>query len=298
MAKRVSFDEVRNNNLRSTLLILFFLVFMTALGAAIGWVWGSYVFGAIITLIAASIYALIAYIQGRRMLTKMTGARELTKKEFPHAYNAIEDLSLAAGIPTPQRYVIDTPALNAFATGRNPENAAVVLTTGLIKHLNREELEGVIAHEIAHIKNYDIRVMMIGAVITGIILFLSQFLLRSFFFGGGRRNDGKAGVIMLVVAIVLAILSPIISEMIKLAISRKREYSADAGAATITRYPQGLANALRKISADPKPEEKIANSALNHMYISNPDRKKAGFWSKAFSTHPPTEERIKRLEQM
>ena len=271
---------------------------MAGLAAAIGLVWGNMLFGVILTLIAASIYAAIAYYQGRNMITKMTGARELTKKEYPHAYHAIEGMSLAAGIPTPAKYIIDTPARNAFATGRNPDNAAVVLTTGLIEALNREELEGVIAHEIAHIQNHDIKVMMIGAVITGIILFLSQVLIRSVFFSGGRSNNSKGNGILIIVAIVLAVLSPFISEMIKLAISRKREYAADAGAAVITRYPPGLANALRKIAADPKPQEKIANSATNHLYISNPDRKKPGFWAKLMSTHPPIEERITRLENM
>ncbi len=298
MATLVSFDEIRKNNLRSALLIGFFLVLMTLIGLAIGWVWDSLLFGAILTLIAASVYALIAYMQGRTLITKMVGARELTKKEFPHAYHAIEGMSLAAGIPTPKMYVIDTPALNAFATGRSPEDGAVVLTTGLIKTLNRQELEGVIAHELAHIRNYDIRVMMVAAVITGILLFLSQFLLRSMFFSGGRSRGGKGQVILLLVAIVLAILSPIIAEMIRLGISRKREYAADAGAAVITRYPPGLAGALRKIANDPKPAERIANQATNHLFISNPERKKTGFWARMFSTHPPIEERIKRLEMM
>ncbi len=298
MAKLVSFDEIRANNLRSILLIGFFLLLMGLIGVAIGLVWGNILFGIIITLIAASVYALMAYLQGRAMVTKMVGARELTKKEFPHAYHSIEGLSLAAGIPTPKMYVIDTPALNAFATGRNPDNSAVVLTTGLIAKLNRQELEGVIAHELAHIRNYDIRVMMIAAVITGVLLFLSQFLLRSLFFSGGRGRDGKGQIIMIVVAIVLAILSPIIAEMIRLGISRKREYAADAGAVVLTRYPAGLAGALKKISADPKPAERIANSATNHLFISNPDRKKTGFWARTFSTHPPIEDRIDRLERM
>ncbi len=271
---------------------------MALIGAAIGWVWDSILFGMFLTLIAASVYALIAYIQGRTMLTRMTGARPLTKQEYPHAYHAIEGLSMAAGIPTPKMYVIDAPALNAFATGRNPDDGAVVLTTGIIQKLNREELEGVIAHELAHIKNYDIRVMMIAAVITGVILFLSQFLLRSFLFSNNRNSnrDGRMQAIGILLAIVLAILSPIISEMIRLGISRKREYAADAGAATFTRNPRGLANALRKISGDTQAEV-LANAATNHLYISNPSKKKS-FWKNAFSTHPPTEERIKRLEQM
>lgn len=299
MGRLVSFDEIRRNNLRSILLIGFFLFLMALIGLAIGFVWDNILFGMLLTVIAASVYALIAYMQGRNLVTKMVGARELTKKEFPHGYHAIEGLSLAAGIPVPKMYVIDTPALNAFATGRNPDDGAVVLTTGLIKKLNRQELEGVIAHELAHIKNYDIRVMMVAAVITGILLFLSQFLLRSMFFSGGRaRGGGKGQVVLIVVAIVLAILSPIVAEMIRLGISRKREYAADAGAAVMTRYPAGLAGALRKISTDPKPEERIANRATNHLFISNPDRKKTGFWSRMFSTHPPIEDRIDRLERM
>jgi len=298
MSKLVSFDEIRANNFRSVLLIAFFLLLMGVIGVAIGLIWGNIAFGIIITLIAASVYALIAYFQGRNMVTRMVGARELTKQEFPHAYNAIEGLSLAGGLPTPKMFVIDTPALNAFATGRNPDNSAVVLTTGLIKALNRQELEGVIAHELAHIRNYDIRVMMIAAVITGVLLFLSQFLIRSVFFSGGRNRDAKLQIAMIIGAVVLAILTPIIAEMIRLGISRKREYAADAGAVVLTRYPAGLAGALRKIAGDANPGERIANSATNHLFISNPDRKKTGFWARSFSTHPPIEDRIQRLERM
>ena len=232
------------------------------------------------------------------MLT-LSRAKPVTKKEYPHLYHSVEGLSLAAGIPTPKAYVIEDKALNAFATGRNPKEGAVVVTTGLLEKLNREEVEGVLAHEISHIKNYDVRAMMIAAIMTGVVILLSDFMLRSFLWGGGRRRSsggGKGQVFIIILALVLAILAPLIAQMIKLAISRKREYAADAGAAVLTRYPKGIANALRKISGDVN-EVQTATKANAHMYISSPFKKK-GVMRNLFSTHPPVDERIKRLEQM
>jgi heat shock protein HtpX len=192
--------------------------------------------------------------------------------------------------------------MNAFATGRDPEHASITVTTGLLKVMDRQELEGVIAHEMSHIKNYDIRVMMLVVVLIGIVTLLSDFLLRSFLWGGaGRKRDndsGNLGLIMIVVGLVLAILSPLIGEMIRLAVSRKREFMADANGAILTRYPPGLASALKKIAKDPDPLVDKANKATAHLFISTPFRKKKSFMSGLFATHPPIEERIKRLEQM
>ena len=228
----------------------------------------------------------------------MSSAKPATKKEFPHLFHTVEGLSLAAGIPTPKAYVINSPALNAFATGKDPKNAAVAVTTGLLEKLNRQELEGVIAHELAHIKNYDIRMMLLTSVLIGIIVMMSDFMLRSFLWGGltGRRS-GKTHPALIIISIVFAILAPIIGHMIRLAISRKREFLADATGAQLTRYPEGLASALEKISGSSE-QLKSANRATAHMYIANPFKKTKGFFKKAFSTHPPIDKRIQKLRGM
>ena len=298
---RITFNETRHNKWKSYFLILLFIGLIAGLGAAFGAMYGSVYFGLIFATIIAIIYAIITFNVGNKMILKMSGAKEVTKKEYPHLFHSVEGLAVAAGVPTPKAYVIDDTALNAFATGKDPNNASITVTTGLLKKLNREELEGVIAHEMAHIKNYDIRVMLIAAVMVGVVVLLSDFLLRSFIFGGhGNRKSSNNGgtAIILVVALVLAILAPIVGELIKLAISRKREFMADATGATLTRYPPGLANALRKISEDPDPLVDKANKATAHLFISTPFRKKRGGLTKLFSTHPPIQERIKRLEEM
>jgi heat shock protein HtpX len=298
MEKRINFNEIRNNNFKSFLLFIMFMILIGGIGSVVGLFYGDLYFGLIISLVFGIIYSLIVWFAGSNILLSLSRAKPVTKQEYPHLYHSIEGLSLAAGIPTPKAYVIEDKALNAFATGRNPKEGAVVVTTGLLEKLNREELEGVIAHELSHIKNYDIRSMMIAAIMTGVVILLSDFMLRSFLWGGGRRRDsgGKGQGLIIVLALVLAILAPLIAQMIKLAISRKREYAADAGAAVLTRYPKGIANALRKISGDAT-EVKSASRANAHMYISSPFKKK-GFMRNLFSTHPPVEERIKRLEQM
>jgi heat shock protein HtpX len=295
--KRVNFDEIRNNNFKSFLLFVMFMGLIALIGAIAGFFFGSIYYGLFLAVIFGIIYSLIVWNAGSSMLLHLSNAKPVTKQEYPHLYHSIEGLSLAAGIPTPKAYVINDRALNAFATGKNPKNSAVVVTTGLMEKLNREELEGVLAHEISHIKNYDIRSMMIAAVMTGVIVLLSDIMLRSFLFGGGRRSEGKGNGLMIVVAIVLAILAPLVAQMIKLAISRKREYAADAGAAVLTRYPKGIANALRKISSDVNPLQS-ANNATAHLYISSPFKGKRNFFKNLFSTHPPIEERIKRLDEM
>ncbi|MFT4261128.1 MAG: M48 family metallopeptidase [Candidatus Woesearchaeota archaeon] len=298
MAKLVHFDEVRNNNIKSFVLILLFLLMVAGFGYLVGLLWGNILVGITVTLVIGIIYSLIAYFSGRNMVMSIAGAKEVSKKEYPHLYHTVEGLSLAAGIPTPKCYVIQSNSLNAFATGRNLDDSAVAVTTGLMEKLNREELEAVMAHEIAHVKNRDIRTMMLAAVLVGIIVLLSDVFLRSIIFGGGGNNrDGRLTVILFVVGIVLAILAPIFAEIIRLAISRKNEYAADARAAVLTRNPRALANALRKISNDPNPMEST-NRAVAHLYIGSPYRKKRRFFQKYFSTHPPTDERIKRLEAM
>ncbi|MFA6073193.1 MAG: M48 family metalloprotease [Candidatus Woesearchaeota archaeon] len=298
--KLVNFDEVRNNNLKSVFLFFLFMIIIASIGMLIGFIWGSFWFGLILALIFGVVYGIIAWFAGANMLLALSKAKIVTKKEYPHLYHTIEGLSLAAGIPTPKAYVIEDEALNAFATGRGPKDSSIVVTTGLLKKLNREELEGVVAHEMYHIKNYDIRAMMIAAVMVGVIMLLSDLLLRSFLWGGkgNDREGGNAQLIFIIIGIVLAILAPLIAELIRLSLSRKREYSADAGAAILTRYPQGLANALKKIRDDPDPLVNTANKATAHLYISSPFRKKGGWFQRMFSTHPPIDERISRLEAM
>ena len=297
---RLMFEEVRKNKIKSGLLISIFIVLIGVLGAIIGLIYGSLYFGILAAVTISIIYTLISYYSGDKIILKSSGAKEVTKKEYPHLFHAIEGIAIAAAVPTPKAYVIEDSALNAFATGRGPKNASITVTSGLLKKLNRQELEGVIAHEMSHIKNYDVRFMMLTAVLVGLITLLSDFMLRSFIFGHGNRDRerGKGAVFLIVIALVLAILTPIIGQIIKFAISRKREFLADANGAILTRYPPGLAGALRKISEDPDPLVDKANKATAHLFISTPFRKKHGFISGLFLTHPPIEERIKRLEQM
>lgn len=295
------YDQVRSNKRKSWLLFFFFIILISALGVAFGYYLGSPIFGTGIAMTIAIVYGLIAYYSGDKMILKMSGARPVTKKEFPYLYHTVEGLALAAGTPTPQCYVIDDTALNAFATGRDPKHASITVTTGLLKAMNRQELEGVIAHEMSHIKNFDIRMMMLAAVMVGVVTLISDFMFRSFLWGGHGKRDrdhGQIGIILIVVAVILAILAPIVAQLIKLAISRKREFLADANGAMLTRYPPGLASALEKIKKDPDPLVDKANKATAHLFISTPFRKAKGGIARAFSTHPDIDKRIKRLKAM
>ncbi|MFH1835253.1 MAG: M48 family metallopeptidase [Methanobacteriota archaeon] len=279
-----------------------FVIILGVLGAVLGLVWGNVNVGLTVAVVISILYSVFAYYSGDKMILTMTGARAVTKDEYPYLYHTIEGLALAASVPTPKAYVIDDSALNAFATGRDPEHAAVTVTTGLLKTMNRQELEGVIAHEMSHVKNLDIRFMMLTTVMVGLTTLLSDFILRSMWYGrGGRRNrDGGGGAqtAILIVGIVFAMLAPLVGQLIKLAISRQREFLADANAAVLTRYPPGLASALEKIKKDPDPLVDKANKAAAHLFISTPFRNTKGFVAGMFSTHPPIDERIKKLQEM
>lgn len=294
------FNEVRNNKIKSYFLMFIFLIIIAGLGLLIGAIFGSLIGGLVIAVVCAVIYTIVVFFSGDNMILGLSGAKEAKKVEFPHLFHTVEGLAVSAGIPTPKAYVIEDEAMNAFATGRDPEHASITVTTGLMKKLNRQELEGVVAHEMSHVKNFDIRTMMLAVVLVGVVALLSGILLRSFLFSGGNRssNNGNAGAILIIIGIALAIFAPIASEMIKLAISRKREYMADANAAILTRYPPGLAGALKKIATDPKPLLKKANKATAHLFIANPFQRVKKGASNWFSTHPPIDERIKRLEAM
>jgi len=298
------YEQIASNKRKSIFLIFFFLVLI----AALGWVFGQITEFGSYALIPAVVIALFmtwgSYYYSDKIVLAVSKARPVSKQEYPYLYNIVEGLALAAGLPKPRCYVIDDTAPNAFASGRNPEKAVVVVTEGLLKKLNRAELEGVIAHEMSHIKNYDIRVQTLAVVMVGVVVLLSDWILRSFLWGGRRKrssdkSSGNAGAILIIVALALAILSPLIAQLLKMAVSRKREFLADADGAMLTRYPPGLASALKKLSAD-KESLEVANKATAHMYIINPlkDHKRGAGLAKLFSTHPPVEERIAALEKM
>ncbi len=296
------YDEIAANRWRSSLLIVIFFALIILLGLGLGAFYGNQWFGIIFSIIIGITYFLISYYHGSSFILSMSKAQEAQKPEYTQLLNTVEGLAIAAGLPqVPKVYVIDDSALNAFATGRDPQHASITVTTGLLKKMNKLELEGVLAHELSHIKNFDIRVMMLAAVLVGIAVLLSDFLLRSFLWGGkqGRKDDNGSGALFILLGVILAVLAPLIGQLIQLAISRKREFLADASGALLTRYPKGLADALHKIKNDPDPLVDTANKATAPLYISIPFRRNNSSWLQSlFSTHPPIEERIKRLEGM
>ncbi|HAS85131.1 MAG TPA: zinc metalloprotease HtpX [Candidatus Yonathbacteria bacterium] len=240
-----------------------------------------------------------SYWYSDSLVIKMSGAKKASREQYFDLWNAVENLSITAGLPMPALYVIDDPSPNAFATGRDKEHSAVAVTTGLLQILNKTELEGVIAHELSHIGNRDILLGTVVVVLVGFIAIASDMFLRMSIYGRGGNRDGRLGMILMIAGIVLAILAPIVAQLIKLAISRKREFLADASGALLTRYPEGLASALEKISAYPTGLQRVS-TATAHLYISNPlkDGKAMSFMGKLFATHPPSEERIAALRGM
>ena len=289
------YEEIEANKRNSFLLVAFFFLFLLGFGAIIAAATADFWFSFILFMVVALIITTVQYFMADKEILMISKAKPATKKEHPTFVNAVEGLSIAAGIPLPKMYVINDTAINAFATGRDPEHASVVVTTGIIQRLNRTELEAVVAHEMAHIKNFDIRMMMFTAVMAGIITLISDLFLRSMFYSRGNKKGGN--VIFLIIGIIFAILAPIAAMLIKMAISRQREYLADASGVLLTRYPPALASALKKISQDKEILE-VANRATAHLYIANPLKNVKGFAMKLFSTHPPIQERIKRLEAM
>jgi heat shock protein HtpX len=293
-------EQITANRVKTTVLVAFFVAFVMFLGWIFGrtTVWGPA--APVVAAVIAGIAAFAGYYNSDKMVLAISHARPASPSEFPFLHNTVEGLAIAAGVPKPRVYVIEDSAPNAFATGRNPEHAAVAVTTGLLDKLNRTELEGVVAHEMSHIADYDTLLMTITVVLVGTVALVSDWMLRTFLWGGRRRRadgGGQAGAIILIVALVLAILSPLIAQLIRLAISRKREYLADANGARLTRYPEGLARALEKISSDTEPLE-VANKATAHLYIINPLKEHGGGMNSLFSTHPPVEKRIQILRSM
>jgi len=291
------YEHISSNLWRSRVLIVLFVAILAGMGYLFAEVTG-YPEILPLAVVFAILSAIGSYYYSDKIVIAMSRARPATREEYAHLVNSVEGLALAAGIPVPRIYVIDDTAPNAFATGRDPKHAVIAITTGLLQKLNRVELEGVIAHEMAHVKDYDIRLMTLVAVLAGTVVLLSDWMMRSFWWGGGRRQrQNGGGLIVLLIALIAAILAPIVATLIQLAISRRREFLADAQGAMLTRYPEGLASALEKIAADTEPLE-VANKATAHMYIVNPLKDIGGTLNSLFSTHPPIEERVRRLREM
>ena len=291
------YEEIAANRRRSFVLIFVFVLFLLFLGWIFGEAYGAGQAGALIALILALFISLITFFYGDRMVLGISGARPVDRRKNPYLANVVEGLAIAAGIPAPKAYIIEDSAPNAFATGRKPDNSSIAVTTGLLEKLNRLELEGVIAHEMSHIKNFDIRYATLVAILVGTVALLSDWMRRSFFYRGRRKKGGAGGGVIILIALVLAILAPIVAQLIRFALSRQREYLADANGALLTRYPEGLASALEKISKDTEPLE-AANKATAHLYIVNPLLEHRGKLNTLFSTHPPAEERVRRLRSM
>ena len=299
-------DRIAVNRRNSLFLIACFLAFVAVFGYVIGYAWIGDPMGALFGLGLAFVVGIVSglatYYGGDRMVLAASRAKEITHDDAPVLFNVVEEMAIAAGLPMPKVYIIDDSAPNAFATGRDPEHASIAVTSGLLKKLDRDELQGVLAHEMSHVGNFDIRYAMLVGVLVGTTVLISDFFLRGLWFGGGRGGrrgggGGQAQIIMLVVAILLAILAPLFARLLQLSISRQREYLADATAVRLTRNPKGLADALQKISGDREVLE-AANRATAHLYIVNPIKKFEKRARGLFSTHPPIEDRIKILRQM
>jgi heat shock protein HtpX len=297
-------EQIRSNQTRSVVLVAGMGVILLLIGYLLGVVFfGNALGGLIIAFLVWGIMSLVGYYQGDSILLGMAGARKISHDDHPRLYNIVDEMKIASGLDrVPDIYIIDDPALNAFAVGRSPDKAAVAITSGLLQKLNRDELQGVIGHEIAHIKNRDVLLMAITSVLLGTIVILAWYATRFMFLGGmarSRRSSSGGGgqLIILAAAIVLIILAPIMAQLIYFAISRKREYLADASSALYTRYPEGLASALEKLAASTT-QLKSANQATAPMYTVNPFRKEGRAASNLTSTHPPIEERIRILRAM
>ena len=297
------YQLVAKNKQRSFLIIFIFIVFIVGASYLMAEGFGYSLDIVAWALILSGGASFFSYFFSDKIILGISGAKEAKRKEFFDFYTVTENICLGQKMPMPKLYVIQDSAMNAFATGRDPEHAVVCATTGLLSRLNRSEVEAVVAHEMSHVKNYDILLMSIVSVLVGLIALLADWMMRMSFWGGGKKRDsensGQLGAIIAIVAIILAILSPIIAKLIQLAISRRREFLADASGTSMTKNPQGLINALSKISQDTESLE-AANNATAHLYISNPLKNAKGThaFAKLFNTHPPVTERIKALQEM
>ncbi len=307
VANRSSFyDQISANKRNSFLLAAFVVVLLGLLGFAIGYaIVGGPEGGLAVTALAVAVGVISgigSYFGGDKLVLAASAAHEIDETAAPQLMNVVNEMAIAANVPVPKVYIIDDTAPNAFATGRDPKHASLAITTGLLEKLDREELQGVIAHEMSHVQNLDIRFSLIVGVMVGVIAILADFFLRFTFWGGGRRSNRDSGsngiqAVIMIVAIVLAILAPLISRFIQLAVSRQREYLADASGVALTRNPYGLERALAKIGSDQEVLE-VANRGTQHMYFTNPIKKFEARSSGLMDTHPPILDRINRLRQL
>jgi heat shock protein HtpX len=297
------YDRIGQNRRDTFLLLLLFVALVAGMSIAVGIILGLPYPYAPLLIIPFLLFALFRYYSSSRVALAISQAHRVTKEDEPELFRTVENLCIGAGLPMPEVYVIEDGSPNAFATGRDPQHAAIAVTRGLLQKMDHLELEGVIAHELSHIGNYDIRLMTVVVVLVGVVALMADLMLRLTLFGAGSRssnrdrNAGGAAVIIYAVALIAVILTPIAAQLIRFAISRQREYLADASGALLTRYPEGLASALQKISTDTDPLE-VANKATAHLYINDPLREHSSFLNSLFSTHPPVGERIARLRAM
>ena len=295
-----TYNFVAANKRRSILLVALFVVIVGLVGWVVSQLLEAGPGGVFVALGFATISSLVGYYNGDKIALATSGAQgPIQKSDQSYLYTMVENLCITSGQPMPKVFVISDPNINAFATGRDPQHASIAVTTGAIEKLANEELEGVLAHELSHVKNYDIRFMTLVLVLVGTLSLLSDFFVRSTLWGGGRRRESNGGGnVLAVVGIVLLILAPIIGALIQLAVSRKREFLADASGALLTRYPEGLASALEKIAVTTTRPMARASTATAHLFFSNPFGPGSGGLSKLFATHPPVEERVKALRAM
>lgn len=297
------YQNISSNKRDTVVIVALFIAVVTAIAWFIGEYYGGGSGASVVgtALIASGVSGFISYYNSDKMVLAVSGAKEIKYEDSPEVHNLVDNVAIASGIPKPQVYIIKDSSMNAFATGRDPKHGVICLTTGIIQGLEKRELEGVIAHEMSHIGNYDTRLMSIVSVLVGGISLIADWFTRGAFFKQGKRSnnsDNTSSGIIFLLGIAFLLISPLIATLIKLAISRKREFLADSTAALITRYPAGLAGALRKLSQDKEVLE-VANGATAHLYISDPIKGAvAGKVSNFFNTHPPIEERIRRLEAM
>lgn len=295
------YKQIQANKRKTILLVILFTVLVLGIGWGIGYLINNDSFtGLMITIVILAFYIPITYMTASQQVLSMSGATEIKREDHPQLFGIVEELSIAARVPMPKIYIINDPSPNAFATGIKPEKGAVAFTTGLLDTLNREELAGVVAHELAHIRNYDIRLMTICIALVGVIALIANIGTRMFFFSGGRRRNNqnqKSHPALIIIAILFVILAPIAAQFVRLAVSRNREYLADATAVEFTRNPVGLINALKKISSDSRDVEN-AQEATAAMYISRPIGKRRKNRRNLLATHPPIESRIERLQKM
>jgi heat shock protein HtpX len=293
------YDLIASNKRRSMFLVFIFAIVALGIGYGIGFgVFHNGVVGLVLAGIVATVMSLSSFYSGDRMVLAISRAREVSADEQPRLHNLVEGLAIAAGIPKPKIYVVDDSAPNAFATGRDPQHSSIAVTTGLLEKMNRVELEGVVAHELSHVQNRDTLVMVIAATLLGVVVLISDWTLRSLFWGGGRRDDRdrEGAAIFFAIGIVLAILAPIVAGAMQAAVSRRREELADVSGVRLTRYPPGLISALKKLKDD-QTVIRTASRATAALWIESPLKRETWF-NRLFDTHPPLDERIKVLEEL